>query len=228
MQSPRSVFVVATAYAALMISFACGTTSETVGDDAGAGSDAPAPSNQVSDATKTLDATGEGRDAGRDVAADDAEGDAEGDAAVDASIDAADAHDSAPLSDPGRLACGGAMCKTDAYEQCCVPPGGSGDGGSAEGTCTTSAAMCLPRTQCDERADCWSGSVCCGGPTSAASKWVFDSVCLPASSQVCELNGGIQMCKTDAECDGAPCTEKTCAGRVFFSCGALPAWMTCL
>ena len=228
------MFVLACASLWVRAALGCGaSTSET---DASAGGSA---ADGATDATARADAIAHGdgdtptdastRDASTDAARDgdlrDARSsDASDDVVTSDAADGASDADAAPTSDPGRVECGGTTCRTDIYEECCTPP--SVDGGT-DGVCTTSPSNCHPRTQCDERADCYAGTVCCAGPTSSAAKWIFDSVCLSASANVCEFNGGFQLCKTDAECGGGACTAKSCAGRRFFSCGALPAWLTC-
>lgn len=128
-----------------------------------------------------------------------------------------------PVSDPGRIACGGGTCDTTIYELCCSTPGG--EGGTEH--CTKDPSGCAWAAQCNEKADCWAGTVCCAGPSSAGGQWRFSRSCLAVTAGVCELNGGFQLCKTDAECGGSTCTVKTCASGMFASCGPLPAWYPC-
>jgi hypothetical protein len=55
----------------------------------------------------------------------------------------------------------------------------------------------------------------------------MSSTCVSGGGTVCEFNGGVQLCKTDAECRGEACAYKRCRNLQFFSCGALPSSLDC-
>lgn len=186
------------------------------------------PSAPESDAAVTPDTAFPRRDSDTpDVALRSSDG---GDATLpDASVADAGAweasDDGGPVSDPKRLSCSGAPCRTDSpnFEICCIPLGADA------GFCSNAPLNCAVRVECDEEADCFSGTVCCASTTSFARRFQFDRSCLTKATRACESQGGFQLCKTHEEClAGGSCTAKTCGGETFFSCGSLPNWFTCL
>ncbi len=212
---------------ALTLGVACGdssSSSDPTDRDAAALADATLdasfPDDSPNDAAVSdSSTTDEGRDP-HDALVADAPSTADG---GDGSAVDAEAGATGPVSNPGRVACAGGTCDTTVYELCCFAPGA--EGGAEH--CTKDTSGCALTAQCDEKADCWAGTVCCAGPSSVAGNWMFSRSCITASAGVCEFNGGFQLCKTDAECGTSVCTIKTCTASTFASCGPLPAWYHC-
>lgn len=118
-------------------------------------------------------------------------------------------------SDPGVVACGVATtCSPTPGEFCCVDV----DGGFIGCGPGPSLSFCMGKFQehCDESADCDAGvPECCvsfGGPVDP-----------PGTACRTSCAGGVQVCKTSAECkNGMPCVVQTCRGQLLETCGAIP------
>jgi hypothetical protein len=106
-------------------------------------------------------------------------------------------------SDPGYVTCGNAECRLADGEACCWT-----DTRTCMVGCPNSAMFEL---HCDESADCTDGTNrrCCVTGLAA--------VCMAECP-----SDGYPLCRTQAECDGAECALKTCAGRDLQVCGAPP------
>ena len=212
----RALFALSTATCAIV---ACSGPDP---DDTGMGPPDAASTDGTTSTTTNGDAASPTDAATADVAAHDAKSVDVADAEADADIPDADVPDvqeagpAVPISDPLAVGCGASSCNTspDVHELCCL----------AGETCVKSLSQCLgvDYAMCDEAADCTAGWTCCGPTPSVGPNKKFNSRCFFGDAGVCEFNGGVQLCKTEAECHGAPCTEKTCAGHSFFSCGPVP------
>lgn len=177
-----------------------------------------APDATLADGTPVAPLSDSSAPSPADVRVDVADLDANDSDVVDGGSDPPDVREAeVPIADPLLVRCGASSCNTGAgaYELCCLVDAG---------TCVTSQSQCSGPyvAKCDEAADCLTGQACCSTPTSVGLNRRFGSTCLPDNAGICEFNGGVQLCKTEAECHGATCTEKACDGRSFFSCGPLP------
>lgn len=127
--------------------------------------------------------------------------------------------------DPGQVRCGDAGACDTQTEICCVQASFSLDGGLGGLDAGSATLSCVPRRDagactgarigCDEKADCPGAAVCCFslglGPAQSGSR--------------CEAQcgvGEVQLCRTDAECNGTRCVAQDCRGRHIQSCGGLP------
>lgn len=102
-------------------------------------------------------------------------------------------------SNPGKITCGATEC-TSATQACC-----QGQGGDAG--CVADNMKCgfAVRLECDEKADCDNGDICC------ASAFGGGTSCQPLKD--CGGFGEFVTCKTSAECagqDGGTCKEYSC------------------
>ncbi len=123
---------------------------------------------------------------------------AQGDARSDASLP-----DGGAVSNPGKITCGPSLQCSAPSEICCTR---AGDGGlmygcEASGACGNGFPL-----ECDEKADCAMGLVCC-----------YESVGnnLTASCHAdCGGGGGsrTQACKTLGECQMGTCSVRQCSG----------------
>ncbi|HLK38979.1 MAG TPA: hypothetical protein VKU41_19595 [Polyangiaceae bacterium] len=112
-----------------------------------------------------------------------------GDASTTPPLDAASPAPDAgqPPSTPGSVTCNGAPCDVSHGYFCCVTPA---DGGVRE-VCKPPNSTCGGfRLDCDERADCALGGICCQD---------FPSVAV-AGSATCKAACPTQICRTDDEC----------------------------
>jgi hypothetical protein len=119
--------------------------------------------------------------------------------------------------DPGNVECAGAPCATPANACCYL----DNDAGSFSATCDNAASTCVMTglftggftVGCDEAADCLAGQVCCFSWFPPGTQCV--TACTAHMIHV-------MICKTDAECNGAPCIAVTCPAG-----SPLPAVGTC-
>jgi hypothetical protein len=126
--------------------------------------------------------------------------------------------DSATGSNPHKVPCGSVSCDTNTGNSCCIHitgplhgdavcgPGGPCQGGFEE--------------QCDETADCDGGSICCfeGGGSGGIQAQSFCQT--PTDGGTCGfggLFGGIQLCRTQAECANG-CHVHNCFNQQVEAC----------
>jgi hypothetical protein len=98
-------------------------------------------------------------------------------------------------STPNKIACGAAECTSPA-QVCCRSFQDAG--------CINAADNCTGlKVECDEKADCTGGNVCCYGAFGAHS-----------CDTDCNGFGNFQICKTSTECaDAGTCKEWSCPGN---------------
>lgn len=101
-----------------------------------------------------------------------------------------------PVSNPGMITCGGNACTVDT-QICCWP-----DNDKAKAACLPQCGSGVAfEVKCDEPADCGAGNGKCCVKFGNAS--CGDDDCSPF--------GGIELCKTDADCgEGVKCNDKIC------------------
>lgn len=104
-----------------------------------------------------------------------------------------------PASNPGMVSCGSNTCSTGSQICCWV------DNDKERGQCQS---QCSGGTnfevKCDEPADCVTGG---GGETGKCCVKFGEAAC----DADCTGFGGIELCKTDADCeDGVKCTDRIC------------------
>lgn len=145
----------------------------------------------------------------------DTQGGGSGDAGMDggADMDASVEPDGgSAVSDPGFVQCGGQPCAS-ATHYCC-----DDNAANSEKCVLMSVSACGGyRRSCDESADCEAGMQCCLiGQTSPFIEY----------TTFCAMDCGqsqLQVCKSDAECNGQSCLSQPCHGEIISTCAALPA-----
>jgi hypothetical protein len=200
----------------LIVSLGCGggTNSTAAPDVDGGGGD---------DATVQADSSGGGGGGGGgggDSGGGGGGGDGGGGGGGDAGADTGPVPEGGSPSDPGKVACGATPCATGT-QFCCVRPQAGADAGFVCDTDDGGPGVCNNglRDHCDEAADCDAGSVCC---FQAAGVGGAGTDCRPTRCGG-PAGGGVQVCRTDAECDGGVCNVLTCAGgRKLEVCGKPP------
>ena len=118
---------------------------------------------------------------------------------------------------PGLFICASTLCQT-ASQQCCL---GVSTSGAVSGACLPLTGTCTGASlQCDEPADCTSGTqgqgkVCCAGlgAGSGASPLSIGSQCVAASA--CTGATHLIVCRQDSDCHGA---GVCCAGDGLPTC----------
>jgi hypothetical protein len=138
------------------------------------------------------------------------------------SVDAGDIPEGGLHVDPGVVKCGGggATCNAFAGNQCCI--GGQQDGAVCLNTgvaCATGASS----FECNESADCYVGTVCCGTLASDSDGgFVWTTRCQASCAAPLP-----QFCRTNGECGAAAdggCVVQTCPdGHRYEICGAYTA-----
>jgi hypothetical protein len=130
-----------------------------------------------------------------------------GTSSPDASPDASGASTLRP-SDPNAIACNGSVC-VPGQTRCCIDTSGT--------RCLSTSSIDCAATEinCDEKADCPAGNVCC---------LTQDNNNTPVGSTYCRTscapNDAI-VCKSDQECPDKPCRLVQCGRFSIGTCGGL-------